>query len=250
MASDSRGSAQPPTDESRPPPAWAGDVTVGVDAWTRGRGRPGEGEPREPREARGSRRRRSSADSRGGRRRPPPPDPVAELPEADQEEVARKILLDQLTGQARSRHQLAEKLRAKNVPEPVAARLLDRFEEVGLIDDEAFARLWVSHRGAGASRGLATRALAHELRRKGVDDEVARAALEEVDPDDERETARRLVRAKLRSLARFDDATATRRLVGMLARKGYGSGVAFAVVREELAAAGREEPEAGHELDG
>lgn len=249
MSSDSRGSAQRPTDESRPPPAWAGDVTVGVDAWTRGAGADaGAAQPRErSRRRRGGQQRGQQRDRRPA---PPPPDPVAELPEADQEEVARKILLDQLTGQARSRHQLAEKLRAKNVPEPIAARLLDRFEEVGLIDDEAFARLWVSHRGAGASRGLATRALAHELRRKGVDDEVARAALDEVDPDDERETARRLVRAKLRSLARFDDATATRRLVGMLARKGYGSGVAFAVVREELAAAGREEPEVDHEAGG
>lgn len=239
-----------PADEQRPPPAWAGDVAVGVEAWTRGAGRTGEEtsqrrQPRGPREGRGRGRGRSEGRRRTGAR---PPDPVAELPEADQEEVARKILLDQLTGQARSRQQLAEKLRAKNVPEPVATRLLDRFEEVGLIDDEAFARMWVSHRGAGAHRGLATRALAAELRRKGVDDQVVKDALEDVDPEEERETARRLVRGKLRSVARVDDTTATRRLVGMLARKGYGSGVAFAVVREELAAAGREEPEADPDL--
>lgn len=239
-----------PADESRPPPAWAGDVAVGVEAWTRGAGREDEaGERGGSRSRRGGRGRGGQGRPEGRRRAaPPPPDPVAELPEADQEEVARKILLDQLTGQARSRQQLAEKLRAKNVPEPVATRLLDRFEEVGLIDDEAFARMWVSHRGAGAHRGLATRALAAELRRKGVDDEVAKAALEDVDPEEERETARRLVRGKLRSVARVDDTTATRRLVGMLARKGYGSGVAFAVVREELAAAGREEPEGDPDL--
>jgi len=241
-----------PADEQRPPPAWAGDVAVGVEAWTRGAGRD-DAEDGAQRRGRSGGREARGRGARGrsqGRRRtaPPPPDPVSELPEADQEEVARKILLDQLTGQARSRQQLAEKLRAKNVPDPVATRLLDRFEEVGLIDDEAFARMWVSHRGAGAHRGLATRALAAELRRKGVDDQVVKAALEEVDPDEERETARRLVRGKLRSVARVDDTTATRRLVGMLARKGYGSGVAFAVVREELAAAGREEPEADPDL--
>jgi regulatory protein len=154
--------------------------------------------------------------------------------EPDPESVARTILLDQLTGRARSRQELADKLAQRNVPTEVATRLLDRFEEVGLVDDEAFARSWVESRHA--SRGLAPRALAQELRRKGVADEVAREALEQVGRDDQEEAARALVRRKLRSLERFDDATRTRRLVGMLARKGYGQGLAFAVVREELGA--------------
>jgi regulatory protein len=150
--------------------------------------------------------------------------------------VARAILLDQLTGRARSRSELADKLRSKNVPDDVATRLLDRFEEVGLVDDEAFARSWVESRQAG--KGLARRALAQELRRKGVDDEVAREVLDEVDPDDEVEAARQLLRRKLRTVARLDHQVATRRLAGMLARKGYPAGVAFRVVREELDAAG------------
>jgi regulatory protein len=170
-----------------------------------------------------------------------PPDPVAEGPDADAESVARKILLDQLTGQARSRKELSDKLAAKNVPGDVATALLDRFEEVGLIDDEAFARSWIESRQPG--KGLARRALAQELRRKGIADEVARAALDEIDPADEETAARALVRKKLRTLARVDDATATRRLVSLLARKGYGSGLCFAVVRDELAAANREAPE-------
>ena len=164
------------------------------------------------------------------------------MPEADPESVARKILLDQLTGQARSRKELADKLAQKNVPSDVATRLLDRFEEVGLVDDEAFARSWIASRGSGGSgggKGLARRALAQELRRKGVQDEVARDALDEIDPAEEEAAARALVRKKLRTLSRVDDVTATRRLVGMLARKGYGSGMAFAVVKEELAASGR-----------
>jgi regulatory protein len=192
--------------------AWKGDVHDGVDAWTR------------------AAREQPAA--------PPPVDPMAAGPEADPEAVARKILLDALTGQARSRRELADKLAKKLVPVEVAERLLDRFEEVGLIDDEAFARLWVSHRQPG--KGLARRALAQELRRKGVDDEVAREVLDEVDPADEEEAARRLVRRKLRSLSRVDDLTATRRLVAMLARKGYGSGMAYAVVRDELSAAERQ----------
>lgn len=164
-------------------------------------------------------------------------------PEADHESVARKILLDQLTGQARSRHELAERLTRRNVPDEVAGPLLDRFEEVGLIDDEAFARSWVDSRQR--TRGLARRALAQELRRKGVDDETARDVLDEVDPASEEEAARALVRKKLRSMRAVDDTAAARRLAGMLARKGYPAGLAFAVVRQELAAAGRDEIGAG-----
>ena len=189
--------------------SWSGDVHDGVAAWTRGAGRDGE---------------------------VPPPDPVLEGPEADREAVARKILLDALTGRARSRRELAEKLAKKDVPDELAERLLDRFTEVGLIDDAAFARSWVASRGAAGGRGLAGRALAQELRRKGVADEVARAALEEVDPADEESAARALVRRRLRSMQGLDRTVVARRLAGMLARKGYPSGLAFAVVRDELGA--------------
>ena len=146
--------------------------------------------------------------------------------------MARKILLDQLTGRARTRSELATKLGSRNVPEDVATKLLDRFEEVGLIDDAAFAREWVAQRQSG--RGLARRALAQELRRKGIDDEVARDVLDDVDDDDEVEAARMLVQAKLRSVRSLDRDKAVRRLVGMLARKGHSSSVAFRVVKEEL----------------
>jgi regulatory protein len=185
---------------------WQGDVEVGVRAWT--------GEP--------------------------PPDPVADGPDADSESVARTILLDALTGQARSRKELRQKLAKKDVPDDLAERLLDRFTEVGLVDDEAFARSWVESRQR--SRGLARRALAQELRRKGVDDATARAALDDVDPAQEEEAARLLVRKKLRSLRGVDHATATRRLAGLLARKGYPAGLAFAVVRDELGASDEDEP--------
>ena len=155
-------------------------------------------------------------------------------PEADPEAVARKILLDQLTGRARSRSDLAAKLAQRNVPTDVATRLLDRFEEVGLVDDAAFAREWVAQRHEG--RGLARRVLAQELRRKGIDDEVARGALGDLDEADEVEAARMLVRRKLRSVRSLDSDKAVRRLVGMLARKGHSSAVAYRVVREELGA--------------
>lgn len=176
-----------------------------------------------------------------------PPDEATLGPEADHEAVARKILLDQLTGQARSRSELAGKLAKKGVPDAIAQQLLDRFEEVGLVDDEAFARLWVQSRQPG--KGLARRALAQELRRKGVDDEVAQVALDEVDPEDEVEAARMLVRRKLRTAARLDRDVAVRRLTGMLARKGYPSGVCFRVVREELEQLGHDTEDVHERFD-
>ena len=183
-----------------------------------------------------------------GAEAPPPEDPVTLGPDADAEEVARKILLDALTGQARSRSDLAARLAKKGTPPDVAAQLLDRFEEVGLVDDEAFARAWVQSRQRG--KGLAWRALAQELRRKGVDDQVAKEALEEVDPEDEVESARLLVRRKMRTVQRVDKTTAVRRLSGMLARKGYPPGVAFRVVREELEAAGHDGDDLAEPFDG
>jgi regulatory protein len=178
----------------------------------------------------------------------PPDDPVLLGPDADAEDVARKILLDQLIGQARSRAELATKLAKRRVPDDVAERLLTRFEEVGLIDDAAFARMWVESRQSG--KGLGRRALAQELRRKGIDDDVAREALAEVDSEDEEEAARALVRRKMRSLQRVDRATATRRLTGMLARKGHSGDVVWRVVREELDAAGMADENGSGDGDG
>ena len=150
----------------------------------------------------------------------------------DPESVARNICLRALTGAPKTRKQLADLLAKRGVPEEAAVAVLDRFGEVGLIDDAAFARAWVSSRQSG--RGLARRALRAELHAKGVDAELAAQAVALVDDEDEREAARRLVERKLPSMRRIDRATATRRLIGMLARKGYSGGLAAAVVRDAL----------------
>jgi regulatory protein len=146
--------------------------------------------------------------------------------------VARGICLRALTGASKTRQQLADLLAKREIPPEAAEAVLDRFTEVGLIDDAAFAAAWVSSRQSG--RGLARRALAQELRAKGVDGEVAAAAVAEIDPQDEWDTARRLVERKGRGMARLDRVTAERRLVGMLARKGYGGGLAAIVAREAM----------------
>jgi len=163
-----------------------------------------------------------------------PDDPA--FPDADPEAVARQILLRRLGDQPRSRAELAEALAKRQVPGDIATRLLDRFTEVGLVDDEAFARAWVQSRMTG--KGLARPALAAELRRMGTEDELVRHVLAEVEPDDEDAAARAVVRRKVRSTRGLDPTVRTRRLVGVLARKGYPPGMAIRVVREELAAEG------------
>ncbi|MEU6408535.1 recombination regulator RecX [Microbispora sp. NPDC046933] len=157
-------------------------------------------------------------------------------PSADPEAVARAICLRLLTMAPRTRAQLAEALRKRDVPEDAANAVLERFSEVGLIDDEAFAAAWVSSRHAG--RGLARRALAQELRQRGVAEETVKDAVERLDPDEEAETARRLVDRKLAATRGVEPQARMRRLVGMLARKGYSPGLAFRVVREAIEAEG------------
>lgn len=162
-----------------------------------------------------------------------------EDPPGDPEDVARNICLRLLTGRPRTRAELATALRKRGIPDEAAEAVLGRFGEVGLVDDEAFSRAWVSSRHAG--RGLARRALAAELRRKGVADETVQDAVGELDSDLEARTARSLVDRRLRTLGTAPPEVRLRRLVGMLARKGYPPGLAARVVREALADAAAEE---------
>ncbi|WP_029211771.1 RecX family transcriptional regulator [Arsenicicoccus bolidensis] len=181
----------------------------------------------------GGKRVRSKPRRRGRAEDPPAEGAAAVDAEPDHEDVARQIVLRQLAMAPRSRAQLETKLRQRDCPEDVITRVLDRMTEVGLVDDEAYAAMLV--RSQQATKGLAKRALAHELRKKGIDKDLADAALDEVDPEEERRTARELVDKKLRSMGGLAVEVQTRRLAGMLARKGYGSGVAYSVIRDAIA---------------
>ncbi|EFL22790.1 RecX protein [Streptomyces himastatinicus ATCC 53653] len=156
------------------------------------------------------------------------------------EEQARAICLRLLTGTPRTRQQLADALRTRGIPDEAAEEVLSRFEDVGLIDDAAFAEAWVESRHH--SRGLARRALARELRTKGVDSALIADAMGQLDADQEERTARELVERKLRTTRGLDREKRLRRLAGMLARKGYPEGVALRVVRRALEEEG-EDPE-------
>lgn len=167
-----------------------------------------------------------------------------EDPPGDPESVARAICLRLLTVQPRTRAELAAALARRKVPGEAAAAVLGRFTEVGLIDDRAFAEAWVGSRHAG--RGLARRALAAELRRRGIDGETVGEAVAALDTETEERTARALVARRLPSTRQLEPAVRIRRLVGMLARKGYPPALAVRVVGEQLAADGMDP----RELDG
>ena len=166
--------------------------------------------------------------------------------EQSESERAREICLRQLAVRPRTRAELAKVLARKEIPEEVITEVLERYSEVGIIDDAAFARAWVSSRHHG--RGLARRALANELRQRGVDAEVAGEALETLDDEEEAATARALVDRKLRTASGTPEAV-FRRLVGMLARKGYPAGVAIRAVKDALAARDAEAAEFADQID-
>ena len=188
-------------------------------------------------------RRRSGGSRAGSRPAPEPPEREGEGPvhDADPVALARTIALRQLTAAPRSRAELAQAMARRDVPEEAAEAVLDRFTELKLVDDAAYAEMLV--RSRHTTRGLARRGLAHELRAKGIEDATAAAALDQLDPEQELATARALVARKLGGTARLEPEVRLRRLAGMLARKGYPPGLALRVVKDALAAEGHDLPE-------
>lgn len=163
----------------------------------------------------------------------PSPD-IATAPASGTEEDqrARQIVLRQLAVGPRTRQQLAVKLRDQDIPEDVLAAVLDRMTDVGLVDDEAFAEMFV--RSQQEIKGLAGAAVRHELRRKGVPEEIVERALSEITPERERPRAEALVAKRLGTMRGLSREVQVRRLAGFLARKGYPPGMSYDVIRDAV----------------
>lgn len=213
--------------------------------------------PQRPRRGDGprARPRRRGAAARGGRDAGDPGEvataarEVETATDADHEKVARSVALRLLTSAPRSRAQLAQAMAKKEVPAEVAERVLDRFTDVGLIDDAEYAAILVRTRHG--ERGQARQAIAQELARKGIDAETAQEALSVIDRDDEDAAALELVRRRAGASAGLPREKRERRLVGMLARKGHHPGSAFRIVKavlDEEGAAGAEERDRGDDV--
>ncbi|GAB3719009.1 regulatory protein RecX [Nocardiopsis nanhaiensis] len=148
------------------------------------------------------------------------------------ESRARNLVLRMLTHSPRTRAQLERSLYRREYPDEVVESVLNGLDEAGLVDDEAFARAWVSSRQH--SRHLSRRALSRELRTRGVEEETVREAVAEVSDEDEQDGARSLARKSLRGSRNKDEEARIRRALGALGRKGYPGGLAYRIVREEL----------------
>ena len=149
------------------------------------------------------------------------------------EEQARALCLRLLTARARTRAELEGQLTKRGYPDDVSTAVLNRLADVGLVDDAGFAEQWVRSRRIHGGKGK--RALAAELRTKGIEDGVITAALAGIDTASERQRAADLVRTKLRrENLDGDQLKVARRLVGMLARRGYHHTLALDVVSTEM----------------
>jgi regulatory protein len=150
----------------------------------------------------------------------------------DQSSAAKEICLKLLTAQPRSRAQLAAALAERGFPEPVRSSVLDRLTEVGLVDDEACASNWV--RSWQLSRGLSRQAISVELERRGITPEIVARVLAPLGEDAQEETARQLVASRLRATRGLSAEVRSRRLVRLLARRGFPAELAVKIVRETL----------------
>lgn len=163
---------------------------------------------------------------------------------------AKDLCLRLLTDRARSRRELEDVLLAEDVPASVVVAVLDRLEELWLIDDAAYAESFVRSRQRA---GVATRSVSRELRAKGIGEDDAEVALATIDPDQERETARQLAARRATRSRGLAPEVQRRRLYGWLARRGYPPEMVASVVHEVLGSdeylADGSEPEHDGDLD-
>ena len=161
-----------------------------------------------------------------------PPGSLAGSGAPTPEQLVRAIVLRRLAFSPRTRAELANSLIERGIPSEVGESVLDMFTDVGLIDDRAFALMWVTSRLR--TKGKARPILAHELRVKGVSDDDAACALASITDENERERARVFVDRRLPSVVGLSYEAQQRRLMGLLTRRGYSTHVAFSIVRDVL----------------
>lgn len=145
-------------------------------------------------------------------------------------------LLDQ---RSRSRKELYDRLLKAEFEPELIEDVLDDLAHAGLVDDGAFAQEWVRQRHK--RRGKSSSALNRELREKGVSEADRAEALEQIDPADEEAMAQTLAQKKARSIKaipsdRRERDKALRRIVGVLARRGFNEGMSLQIAIAALEA--------------
>ncbi|MFM2030875.1 MAG: hypothetical protein RI927_495 [Actinomycetota bacterium] len=146
-----------------------------------------------------------------------------------QESRARNVLLHQLARSAKSTSQLRKILEQREISPEIAEKVLERFTEVGLIDDAAYAETIVNSRRN--YKGLAKSAIKRELNEKGVSQELVEEAISGITAEDDFESAKQLATRRFSQMAHLEKEVRTRRLAGYLQRKGYASSAVFAAIK-------------------
>jgi regulatory protein len=152
----------------------------------------------------------------------------------DAHSQARNIVLNQLNFMPRSRKELETALAKRNIEPDVSKSVLDRFEEIGMVDDAAYAELLI--RSRCNTKRVSRSVLRQQLRQKGVNQEIIEEALLVVSDADELRMATELVERKARAMSRLEPEVRKRRLFGLLARKGYNTSIALRVINDLEAA--------------
>ena len=147
-----------------------------------------------------------------------------------------------LEPRARSTAEVRRRLTAAGYRSELVDTAVGRLAELGILDDVAFAREWVRSRDRAHPRG--TRALASELRAKGIADDTIRTVLGERDGDDvdgmgqEEDAARRLLERKAAFLRRSGETRQVRqRAYALLVRNGFSSEIAWRMAGASVALA-------------
>jgi regulatory protein len=129
---------------------------------------------------------------------------------------------------------LRARLIAKDVEPAIADAIVERYVEVGLLDDQSLAAMIARTRQV--ERGQAPRVIAAELRRKGFSETDIESALEHITADVQLESARTLAESKWARMSGLDSPVKVRRLTAFLGRKGYPASMVFGVVRDLIRA--------------
>lgn len=155
------------------------------------------------------------------------------------EERARNIVLKLLERGPKSSAELATALEKHEIPAEIIKHVISRFSEVELINDQAYAQQVVdaSRRTKGLARSMVKRKLAD----KGLDQEVINQVAADISDEDELAVATELAIKRFGQLGKLEPDVRNRRLVGFLQRRGFGSGVVFAAIREAEANAVKSE---------
>jgi regulatory protein len=148
------------------------------------------------------------------------------------ERRAENVSMNALTRRGMSRRELERVLQARDLDQDTVAAELDRLQGVGLLDDRALAHDLVAR--LRDRKGLGRTAVAAELSRRLLPNDVMAEALETIESDDELDTARDLAVRRAAQLRSLDRVTAERRLSGFLQRRGYSGDILRTAVSEAL----------------